>query len=99
VREFAAAFYKGTAWKKARKAYMKSAGGLCEVCLAKGIYKAGEIVHHKVHLTPENLGDPSVSLSWDNLQLVCRDCHAEIHGYKKAGRRFTVDEFGRVLPR
>ena len=99
MREFASAFYSGTAWKETRKAYAKSVGGLCEVCLAKGIYKAGEIVHHKLHLNEHNISDPAVALSWDNLQLVCRDCHAEIHGDKKASRRFTVDELGRVLPR
>lgn len=55
----------------------------------------GEIVHHKVHLTPENINNPEVALSFRNLQLVCRQCHAEIHGKKK--KRYKVDEFGRVI--
>lgn len=99
MREFAADFYSSQAWKDCRKAYAKSVGGLCEVCLSKGLYNAGEIVHHKVHLTPANIGDPNVTLSFNNLQLVCRDCHAAIHGDKAASRRFTVDAAGRVTPR
>lgn len=99
MREFAAEFYSGPAWKNVRKAYAKSVGGLCEVCLAKGIYTAGEIVHHKIHLNERNIRDPKVALSFDNLQLVCRNCHAEIHGDKKARQRFTVDAAGRVTPK
>lgn len=95
MREFAKTFYSSVAWKETRKAYAKSKGNLCEVCLSKGIYKAGEIVHHKIHLSPENINDPSVSLNWDNLQLVCRDCHAQIHDGKQ--RRYKVDDMGKVI--
>lgn len=94
MREFAKGFYKSQAWKRCRDAYAQSVSGLCERCLAKGLYVPGEIVHHKTELTPDNIGNPSVSLSWDNLQLVCRDCHAALHG---AARRYRVDELGRVL--
>lgn len=97
MREFAESFYKSPAWKNTRKAYAKSVGGLCEKCLARGIYKAGEAVHHKIHLTPQNISDPAVSLSWDNLILLCRDCHGEEH--KKIQRRYTVDDAGRVTAR
>ena len=30
-------------------------------------------------LTPDNINDPAVSLSWSNLRLLCRDCHAKRH--------------------
>lgn len=97
MKEFAEGFYKSKAWKDCRADYLKSVGGLCERCLASGRYSPGEIVHHKIHLTPENINDPSVTLNWDNLELVCRDCHADLHrGYD---RRFDVDEFGRVTVR
>lgn len=95
MKDYAKTFYKSQAWKDTRNAYAKSKGGLCEVCLAKGIYRSGEIVHHKIHLTPENIADPSVSLNWDNLQLVCRDCHAQLHDNKQ--RRYKLDELGRVI--
>lgn len=94
MKEFARDFYFSPAWRKTRTAYMKSVGGLCEVCLAKGIVRPGEIVHHKVHLSPDNISDENVSLSWDNLQCVCRDCHARLHGEEK---RFELDEYGRVI--
>ncbi len=95
MKPYAEKFYKGKAWQDCRAAYAKSKGGLCERCLAKGIYKAGEIVHHRVHLSPENIGDAGVALNWDNLELLCRDCHAVEHG----GKRYKVDEFGRVTAR
>lgn len=95
MKEYAKTFYKSQAWKDTRAAYAKSKGYLCEVCLAKGVYRSGDIVHHKIHLSPENIADPSVSLNWDNLQLVCRDCHAQLHDNKQ--RRYKLDELGRVI--
>lgn len=65
--------------------------------MKKGIYKRGEIVHHKNHITQDNIDDPEIALSWDNLELLCRDCHAGEHGKKK--KRYTVDECGRVEAR
>lgn len=97
MKDYAKTFYKSKAWQDCRTAYAQSVGGLCEVCLSKGIYRAGEIVHHKRHIDINTINDPSVLLSWDNLQLVCRRCHADLHrGYE---RRFTVDELGRVSAR
>lgn len=93
MREFAKEFYKSKAWKDCRAAYARHARGLCEICLARGVYAPGVIVHHKIHVEPETITDPEVLLNWDNLQLVCRQCHAQIH---KPGKRYTVDEFGRV---
>lgn len=97
MRDFAKSFYKSTAWQQCRASFAKSKGGLCERCLAKGLYSPGEIVHHKIHLTPENINDPRVSLSWDNLELLCRDCHADEHSAHS--RRYIVDEGGRVTIR
>ena len=87
-------FYKTAAWVRMREAYIKSVGGLCEECLRQGLYVPGEIVHHKEHLTPENVTDPEVSLGSDNLELLCRSCHKRLHGN---GRRYDVDmQTGRV---
>ena len=94
MKDYARSFYSTKAWKETRKAYRKSVGGLCERCIKKGLYVPGEIVHHKIYLTPENIRDPSIALNWDNLELVCRDCHAQEHiAFEK---RYTVDENGRV---
>ena len=93
MKPYAVAFYKSKAWKDCREAYARSKGGLCERCLKDGKYTAGEIVHHKVNLTPTNIHDPNVTLNWDNLELLCMDCHAAEHGSKK---RYKVDAMGNV---
>jgi 5-methylcytosine-specific restriction endonuclease McrA len=98
-------FYYTQAWKNAREAYKRSKGGLCERCLDKGYIVPGEIVHHKIRLTPENINDPNISLNWDNLQLVCRKCHAEIHEdvyeeqkqtHHRSKKRYWIDRSGRI---
>ena len=94
MKEYARSFYLSPAWRNCRDAYAKRVGGLCERCLAKGLYTPGEIVHHKVHITPENITDEHITLSFDNLELLCRDCHADEHA--KIGKRYRVDEFGKV---
>ena len=94
MKDYARTFYSSKAWKNCRNEYRKSVGGLCERCLAKGLIVPGEIVHHKIHLTPENINNPAVALSWDNLELVCRECHEAIHSARQ--RRYKVDAFGRV---
>ncbi len=94
IKDFAKAFYKSRTWQNTRRAYAASVGGLCEECLRAGLYRAGEIVHHKQELTPENINDPAVSLAWGNLELLCRDCHGKAHGNVK---RYKVDEMGRVM--
>lgn len=94
-REFARAFYSSEAWNRCRAGYRKSVGGLCEECLKKGQYNPGEIVHHKIPLNPANINDPNVALNWGNLELLCRECHAEMHGKKK--KRYVIDECGNVF--
>ena len=97
MKEFAEVFYNSKAWKQCRSGYRKSVGGLCEDCLKKGLITPGEIVHHKIAITPENITDPSVTLNWQNLKLVCRNCHAIEHGARIC--RYTVDPIGRVTVR
>lgn len=98
AREFAKRFYSSKAWQECREAYAKSQRHLCENCLTKGLYTPGEIVHHIIELTPNNIDDPSVTLNFDNLRLVCRRCHAEEHGARK-GARYIITDDGRVISR
>ena len=75
-------FYVSWKWRKCRKAFAASKGNLCEKCLARGIIEAGSKnrpleVHHKVPLTADNVNDPKVALSWDNLQLLLQG-HAQL---------------------
>lgn len=103
-------FYWTEQWKRTRAAYRKSRGGLCERCLAKGLIVPGDIVHHKKYLTPDNIGDPNYSLSFDNLELLCRDCHAAEHDAdsrykskmfwlmrKRKKARYRIDAEGKVV--
>lgn len=94
ARDFAVAFYHSQEWRKCRAEYIKQAHGLCERCRDRGIIRAGVIVHHINHVSPETIHDPAVLLNPDNLMLVCRDCHAALH---KPARRFNVDDLGRVI--
>lgn len=87
-------FYKSGAWVNCRNNYMKSVGGLCEICKEKGLIVPAIIVHHKVHLNAENLSDPMIALSFDNLQAVCRVHHEELHGKPK---RYRVEEDGSII--
>ena len=91
-----AQFYKTMAWVQCRDSYLRSVGGLCEKCKEKGLIVPAVIVHHKEHLTQENISDPSISLNPANLQALCRQCHGEEHGTLK---RFEVLADGSVIPR
>lgn len=95
MKEFARSFYKSKRWQSTREAYLRSVGGLCERCLKKGIYKPAVIVHHKVYITPENIHTPEITLDWNNLEAVCRECHEDEH--RGDDRRYRVDDMGRVF--
>lgn len=97
MQKFAEKLYKSKSWQKCRAGYIKSVGGLCERCLAQGKITPAVIVHHKIEITPENINNPMIALNWDNLQAVCRDCHAELHTNRVI--RYKVDEMGRILTR
>lgn len=93
------AFYKSKKWQKVRDAYFKKAKGLCEVCLSKGFIKQGEIVHHIIEMDHEKIKDEALAFGFDNLQLVCRDCHAKLHPKPKrrSKKRYVIDEQGKVI--
>jgi len=95
MKEYAKAFYKSNAWEQCRAAYIKSVGGLCEDCLERGVYRPGVIVHHINHITPENIGNTSITLDWSNLRYVCRDCHAKEHSHTQS-RRYIIHNDGSV---
>lgn len=95
MKDYARGFYKSQAWKDCREDYARSKRYLCEDCLSKGILTTGEIVHHVINITPENINDPNVTLNWDNLKLVCRKCHADEHHQRK--RRYCIADDGSVV--
>ena len=89
AKEWAKEFYESPMWKRTRHAYRAARYGLCERC--SGV---GKIVHHKEWLTPENIHDDAVTLGWDNLELLCADCHNREHMCSDAisdGLRFDAE--------
>lgn len=103
AKEYAKDFYNSQAWKKTRKAYYVYRRGQCERCAAEfeagkrslEDINAGYIVHHKEYITPDNLHDPRVALSFDNLELLCEEHHNKEH--KSKTKRYSFDANGRVI--
>lgn len=79
MKEFARALYHSRSWKNIRAFVVRRDKGLCQRCKRHNRFKAGDIVHHIDPLTPENVNDPDIALNADNLELVCKVCHEEIH--------------------
>lgn len=95
MKQYAEKFYKSRAWQQTRDAYSASVNHLCEKCLAQGLVTPGEIVHHIRPITRDNISNPEITLSWDNLQLLCRPCHEKIH--RRTPKRYIIDECGHVI--
>lgn len=85
-------FYTTRAWRRCRDTFLASRGGLCEVCLKKGLIEPATEVHHKIHLTEDNVSNPEISLNPENLMALCEECHQEQHRTK----RWRCDAKGRV---
>lgn len=84
AREFAQKFYKSKEWKSVRAVAMARAGGMCE---SVGCFRPAEEVHHKIHLTPQNISDPNVALNVDKLECLCRECHQARHRVERLNGR------------
>lgn len=111
AKAFAKRFYSSAAWQACEKEYARDHHYLCENCLRKGIYRAGEIVHHIIEIDPININNPEITMNPENLELLCRACHAEIHRHsggrwaevnkrrreqRERSKRYTVGPDGKV---
>ena len=102
AKSYAKKFYASKAWKACRASYILQQHGICERC-----GRVGEEVHHIKPITPQNITDPNITLNHDNLMLLCKDCHFQIHEKrKKAGKpvreselRYMFDENGNIVPK
>lgn len=45
--------------------------------------RPAEEVHHKIHLTPNNIGNPQITMHESNLISLCGDCHKRQHSKDK----------------
>ena len=97
ARKFAKPFYNSKAWKECQKAYKASKLGICERCGSAD----GTEVHHKITLNETNINDPNIALNFNNLELLCKTCHALHHNQKYGATRagFMFDEFGFLIRR
>lgn len=95
AKDYAKSFYNSSTWRRTAAAYKASKYGVCERCGRPH----GRIVHHKVHITPENINDVDVVLNWDNLELLCIDCHNREHFEKNLSTRegLKFDELGYLI--
>lgn len=107
AREFAKAFYHSSAWRRNQAAYMRRAVEtpfgtvppyMCERCYEQGRLVPAKVVHHKVHLNPNNITNPEITLSFNNFMRLCQDCHAAVHSGTEAPR-CSFDEHGNVIRR
>lgn len=92
------AFYNSKSWKDCRSAYIKTTHGLCERCLKQGIHRPGVIVHHKIPINARNINDPNITLNFDNLELLCWECHSMVHhGTEIKESRVMFDDEGNCI--
>lgn len=74
AKDYAKGFYSSKEWIKTQAAYMASRNYVCERC---GM--PARIVHHKVYISPVNIGDSNITLNWSNLEALCQNCHNHEH--------------------
>lgn len=83
ARDFSKGIYNSRRWRAVARAYAESQHYICERCQNRSFAGTGKsahfIVHHKEHLTPENVHDDNVVYGWDNLELLCIYCHNAVH--------------------
>lgn len=72
-------FYVSDEWQNVRMRLMLERGMICDHCKKLILKKYDAIGHHVNELSMLNVNDPNVSLNLDNLMLVHRSCHDEIH--------------------
>lgn len=96
MKDFAKGFYNTKRWQNCRNSYFKKVGGLCERCLKAGKITPGEIVHHKIYLDENNINDASISLNFNNLELLCRECHEKEHKSKEKNKRYIIKSNGEI---
>ena len=69
-----AKFYNSPQWKKVRASYKLYRHNICERCGGVGYF-----VHHKNYITSKNVFNPDITLAFDNLELLCKNCHNKEH--------------------
>lgn len=80
-------FYNSKEWKSLRNRKWYDCDGICELCKKNGIIRQGKEVHHKIEISK----DWSKRLDYDNLILLCSDCHNSQHERISPLQKFLKD--------
>ena len=92
MQAFAYRFYSSKKWQRCRDSYRQAMHQQCEECGAPA-----DLVHHVIPLTRSNINDPFITLSFDNLKLLCRKCHGTEHGTEVTVEGVCFDEHGDLV--
>jgi 5-methylcytosine-specific restriction endonuclease McrA len=95
AKVFAKQFYNSKRWRKTQEIYKQMRYGICERCGKPN----GIIVHHKIHLNETNITDDNITLNFDNLELLCIDCHNKEHmgKYQSTQKGLLFNEKGELM--
>ena len=89
AKEYAYKFYHSKAWKDCKRSFISER------------IAVGYIVHHRTHITPENISNPYITLNHSNLEYVCKDCHDRFEGHgvnnKRRGLLVMFNENGQPI--
>lgn len=103
-------FYNSKAWKQNRRAYALYRNCICERC-GRPVYVSGinntipkekrlrYIVHHKTYLDEKNVLDDSIAFDWNNLELLCIECHNLEHHEQPTKKDVMFDAEGNLIQR
>lgn len=101
-------FYDRAAWRVARENALMRDRYLCVLCKKQGDIKPADVVHHKIHLSLDNMDNPKIAYNLDNLISLCSEHHVEVHrGEHGKGRmnleehpyNYTFDANGMLVPK
>lgn len=97
MKPWAEKFYNSDRWRECRDAFLSSKLYLCERCSTPENPMPAKIAHHKKYLTAKNINDPYISLSFENLEALCQDCHNKEHHRGEIKTRYKFDAQGNLL--
>lgn len=78
-------FYQGEIWRRLRAEKFGAACGLCEKCKANGVIRAGKEVHHIIPIEK----NWELRYAFENLILLCSECHNAEHDRVSSLQRFN----------
>lgn len=92
AQDYAKGFYNSPAWRRCQKGFMQSRNYICERCGSLAC-----LAHHIKHITPLNINDPKITMSWSNLMALCQDCHAVVHGGQACAEGISFNDKGQLI--